>query len=194
MLKKVLFVCLVLGIAIAGGAYSVWAALEKAPLLGTLVEGPWTAYPQSATEDADPYSRAMAYRGAGLPLGRSEGITFVATRDSAGMPLRRSCTYRIEGAVPNSRLWTLHAVDSNNTLLPPLGRRSPALHSQMVFYEPEGKVAIMVSKSPEPANWLVLTGEGTFQLVLTLLEASLTVGLDGPEVNLPMIKQVACDG
>lgn len=193
MLKTVSLALLVLVVAIGGGAASVWIMLESTPPIGTLSAGPWTAYPRAGTPEADPYSRARFAREGGTPLGRAEGLVFIAGRDSQGAALRRACTYRIEGAFPPARLWTLHAVDRTGALVPPLGRRRAALHSGMVLYEPDGNLAVTVSAHPAPGNWLAVTGDGPVQLVLTLLDTPVSTGLDGADLVLPQIARVSCD-
>ena len=63
----------------------------------------------------------------------------------------------------------------------------------MVLYQPEGSIAITVSTHPSPGNWLALTGSGPFELVLTLLDPSVTTPGES-EMVLPQIVQVGCDG
>ena len=133
MLKSVLSTLLVLVIAIGGGAASVAMMIETVPPVGAVVSGPWTAFPASGTPEADPYSRARFAREGGIPLGRSEGIVFTATRDSAGRSLSRRCAYRIDGPMPAARFWTLHATDGSGALLPPFGRRRAALNSELIL-------------------------------------------------------------
>lgn len=193
MLRTALFVISVLAIAIGGGAASVWAVLEKASPGTMRVTGPWVALPSAGTPDENPYARARFAREGGVPLGSAEGIAFLTARDSGGALLSRSCTYRIEGVIPVARLWTLHAVDPSGTLLTPLGRRKPALHSRMVFYQPEGNIAVTASRHPSPGNWLALAGGGPFALVLTLLDPSVATPGES-ELVLPQIIQVGCDG
>ncbi|MCT8991643.1 DUF1214 domain-containing protein [Chelativorans sp. SCAU2101] len=193
MLRTVLFAIFVLAIAIGGGAASVWAVLEKAPLGGTRVKAPWIALPSAGSPEANPYTRARLAREGGVPLGSAEGMAFLAARDSGGALLDRSCTYSIEGIIPVARLWTLHAIAPSGALLASLGRRKPALHSRMVLYQPEGSIAITVSTHPSPGNWLALTGSGPFELVLTLLDPSVTTPGES-EMVLPQIVQVGCDG
>ncbi|WEX07741.1 DUF1214 domain-containing protein [Chelativorans sp. AA-79] len=193
MLKTPLLTLLVLVIAIGGGAGSLSAFLETASPVGAVGAGPWTAFPDAGTPQADPYSRARFAREGGIPLGRSEGIVFTAVRDSAGQALSRDCTYRVQGPVPGARLWTLHATDATGKPLPPLGRRISALHSQMILRRPDQPLTITVSPHPEPDNWLAVTGAGAMHLVLTLLDTPVSAGLQLTELALPQIVRVGCD-
>lgn len=193
MLKTVLLTLLALVIAIGGGAASVWAVLEKAPALGAVRSGPWAAFPRLGSSDADPYTRARFARLGGIPLGQAEGIAFTATHDSAGSALRRECVYRLEGPLPSARFWTLYAATPSGEALPPLARRRPALHSQMILLRADDGFAIAVSPLPTPGNWLVTTGTGPMQLVLTLFDTPVSTGLQVARLELPAITRVACD-
>jgi len=133
MLRTVFLTLVTIGTAIGGGAGSLYWALDAAAPVGGLRSGPWVAFPDAGSPQADPYSRARFAREGGAPLGNSEGIVFTAVRDSAGQPLERSCTYRIGGAFPAARFWTLHATTpTGDTLVDPRGNRPSALHSAMV--------------------------------------------------------------
>src|SRR5690606_28085130 len=116
-----------LTIAIGGGAGSVWYALGAIGGLGAVHAGVWTAFPDAGTPQSDPYSRARVARDAELPLGRAEGLSFVAERDASGERLSFACTYRIEGLVPPARFFTLHAADEAMRPAPGLGARPPGL-------------------------------------------------------------------
>lgn len=193
MLKTVLFCFLALAIAIGGGAASVWMMLEKAPPVGAVSAGPWTAFPDAGTRAADPYSRARFARQGGTVLGRAEGIVFTASRDTAGRGLRRECTYRIQGPVPAARFWTLYAADSRGQVLPPTARRRAALHSQGILWRPGGGFEITVSGHPAPGNWLAASGSGAMRLVFTLFDTPAATGALVEDLALPRISRVRCD-
>ncbi|WP_159590354.1 DUF1214 domain-containing protein [Chelativorans xinjiangense] len=194
MLKTLFLTLLALTIAVGGGAASVWMMLEEARPVGAVSAGPWTAFPSVGTREADPYSRARFARQGGIPLGRSEGITFTAGRDSNGRSLRRECAYRIEGPMPTSRFWTLYAAGPEGALLPPFKRRRAALHSQMVLRHSDNGFSIVVSRHPVPSNWLAVTGDGPMRLVLTLFDTPVASGARVEELSLPRITRTTCDG
>ncbi|WP_265515664.1 DUF1214 domain-containing protein [Nitratireductor luteus] len=192
MMKTVLPLLLAIAVALGGGAVSVWMMLEEAPAIDALRIGPWTAFPNAGTPQADPYSRARFVREGGIPLGKAEGIAFTATRDSNGQALRRECAYRLSGTLPVSRLWTLYAADLSGMPLPPTGRRAPALHSQMILQEPEG-IEITASHYPAPRNWLALSGQGSMQLVLTLFDTPVSTSAGIDQISMPDIIRTGCD-
>src|SRR5690606_12004590 len=116
-------------IAIVGGGASVWYALDAREGVGAVAIGNWAAFPEIGTPDADPYSRARIAREGVVSLGRAEGLTFIAKRDSNGDILHRNCVYRIEGDMPPARFWTLYAADETLTALKTENGRPAALHS-----------------------------------------------------------------
>ncbi len=190
---RVLFsVALVLLVSIVGGAASVWYAVNEIGGFSALHVGSWTAYPERGTPDADPYSKARFARDAELPLGRAEGLSFVATQDSSGLELRRRCAYRIEGTVPVSRFWTLYA--ATNGLSPiPNGNRRPGLQSLQIVRRPDNSFEISAGPNPAPGNWLPLTGEGPMSFVLTLYDAPALSDAGSIELELPRIYRAGCD-
>src|SRR5262245_46958425 len=129
MLRTILLTVLVLVTAVAGGAASVWYALGSQEGIGAVTLGPWTAFPALGTPEADPYSKARIAREGVLSLGLTEGLEFVAKRDSDGAQLKRDCTYSIHGTFPAARFWTLYAVDEARAVIKTAHLRPPALHS-----------------------------------------------------------------
>ncbi len=194
MLKSVFLTVLALGIALVGGAGSVWLALERDFGFGSVAIGSWIAFPDHGTPEADPYSRARFSRDSDLALGRAEGLVFTARRDDGGDILLRECAYRIEGEMPPARFWTLSARDAGNGVIRIGGGRSPALHSQALLRRPDNSVAVTVSGRPAPENWLALDGAGPFSLALTLYDTAIASSARIAEVELPRIVREGCDG
>ncbi len=193
MLRTLFLTLTVLVIAIGGGAGSVWLALNASEGIGAVNIGAWTAFPDVGTPEADTYSKARFAREGGLSLGRAEGIAFSAQRDSAGDPLRRECSYVIEGAIPSARFWTLYAADARRIVLPPTIRRVPALHSLEMLRTTDGAIRMDIGRNPAPGNWLGVTGRGPMQLVLTLYDTPTATAARVMEVDLPQVLKVGCD-
>lgn len=193
MLKTALLVLLTLVIAIGGGAASVWYALRPQEDIGAVTVGAWTAYPDIGTADADPYSKARTAREGVLSLGRTEGLAFIAQRDSAGNVLRRECTYEIDGPVPAARFWTLHAANASQVALKPTGLRAPALHAYAVLRLPDNSAPIVASRHPSPGNWLAIEGSGEMALVLTLYDTPVATSSGVADIALPAIVRAGCD-
>lgn len=193
MFKSILLTAIALVIALAGGAGSVWLALERGFGFGTVTIGNWVAFPDHGTPQADPYSRARFSREADLALGRAEGLVFTARRDAEGQLLSLECSYRIEGTFPPSRFWTLSARDGDNGVIATEGGRSPALHSLALLRRADDTVEVRVSTHASPGNWLTVRGSGPFTLVLTLYDTAIASSARIAEVELPAIVREGCD-
>lgn len=193
MLRTLFLTLVVLVVAVGGGAGSVWVALNASEGIGAVNIGPWTAFPDVGTPEADTYSKARFAREGGLSLGRAEGIAFSAQRDSAGALLRRDCSYTIEGPIPSARFWTLYAADAQRIVLPPTIRRVPALHSMEMLRTVDGAISITIGRHPAPGNWLGVTGDGPMQLVLTLYDTPTATAARVMEIELPQVLKAGCD-
>jgi hypothetical protein len=77
----------------------------------------------AGSTDADLYTRAVIAVGALLALNRDETMYYVATTDSAGQVLRSRCRYRISGAAPAARWWSVTAYAEDRFLFPNAERR-----------------------------------------------------------------------
>ncbi len=183
-----MLVCL---IALIGGGASVAWVLASGSRSGAVTVGPWTAFPDSGTRNADPYAQAEASIEGMLSLGRSEGISFTAERDSSGAPLEARCAYRVAGDMPAGRFWTLRTepLDSDQS-----STRPAAIHSRGVLRDEDNSVQIQVGHKPLPGNWLrVQSPEGGLRMVLTIYDTSLTAGPSGTEKVMPSILRTGCD-
>jgi len=193
MLKQSILIVLALAVAVGGGAASVGMVLNSQEGIGAVSVGPWTAFPDIGTPEADPYSKARVARDGVLALGRAEGLGFVADRDSAGVTLKSECSYRIEGSLPVARFWTLYATDRAHIALKSGIRRDATLHSLEVLRQPDNSISVSVGTRPEPGNWLAVGGVGAMNLVLTFYDTPIasSTGLSG--IEMPRIVRVQCN-
>ncbi|MBN9233139.1 MULTISPECIES: DUF1214 domain-containing protein [Phyllobacteriaceae] len=194
MLKNALLTLLALAIAIGLGGGSVWYALDAQSGGGAIRIGPWTAFPDIGTAEADPYSQARVARQGALALGRAEGLSFVAEADSNGESLRRECSYTIEGSFPTARFWTLHAADQ---ALDPIvsGRpRQAALQSHEILRQADNSTVITVASNAAPGNWLPVAGAGPLRFVLNFYDTPIAASTGLSDVKLPAILRIGCDG
>lgn len=193
MLKTVFLSLLVLAIAIGGGAASVWYALQAREGIGAVAVGPWTTFPDLGTPQADPYSKARIAREGVLSLGLTEGLTFIAQKDSDGGVLRRDCSYTIDGTFPPARFWTLYAAEPSRAVIQGGHLRPPALHSSEVLRRADNAVSIAVGRDPTPGNWLPVAGAGPMSFVLTLYDSPAASSSGIADVALPRIAKAACN-
>lgn len=161
-------------------------------LFGAARSDAWTAWPKAGAFDADPYTRAIIARKAEAPLGNGEGLVFIARDDSDGAKLDGSCEYRIEGAMPVARLWTLSAYTPEGKLLRVDDGHNLATSSGVVRAA-GGEVEIVVSPGARPGNWLAVPPGRPFSLALTLYDAAASPTITSLEgLAMPKIRKVAC--
>ncbi|TGT69065.1 DUF1214 domain-containing protein [bacterium M00.F.Ca.ET.159.01.1.1] len=193
MLKNAILTLLSLAMAIGLGGYSVWYALNAQDGVGAIRIGRWTAFPEMGTLAADPYSKARVAREGVLALGQAEGLAFVAERDDAGEPLKRECTYSIEGGYPAARFWTLYAADQSLGVIDTGKTRRSALQSYEVLRQPDNSVVITVGNRPAPGNWLLTGGSGKMYFVLTFYDTPIASSTGLSDVTLPRILKAGCN-
>ena len=181
-----------LAVALGIGFGLSWYALTDGRLVGALQSGPWTAWTQAGTPAPDPYTRAYITRNAALQLGQAEGIQLVATTDSDGRALDRACRYRIDGRTPTATFWTLVPVDGSGVgIARPDG--PPGFQSNRIARANDGSMQLYFSKTLAPLNWIELTGDGPFSLVLTLYDTVIFSGVGSSEATtLPSIIRESC--
>jgi hypothetical protein len=193
MLKNALQTLLVFAIAIGLGGASVWYALDAQSGVGAIRIGPWTAFPDIGTPEADPYTQARVAREGVLPLGRAEGLAFVADRDSSGAALRRECRYSIDGSFPTARFFTLYAADAALDLIETGKPRRAVLQSQQLLRRPDDTALISAGRKPQPGNWLAVTGTGPLAFVLSFYDTPIASSTGLSDVKLPDIRKAGCD-
>ncbi|MGI6851538.1 DUF1214 domain-containing protein [Mesorhizobium sp. 1B3] len=194
MLQRIFLTLFVFAASVGGGAASVWYILGTQEGIGALTIGGWTAFPKIGTPGADPYSKARIAREGVLSLGRAEGLTFIAERDSDGRPLRRDCSYSVKGSTPPARFWTLFAADKSLVVLDDGGARFPATHSQEILRRADNSFIIAFGPHPVAGNWIPIKGTGPMTFLLTLYDTPIetNTGIDG--IELPQVTRTVCDG
>lgn len=190
-MRFVLNLLAMFAVALAIGFGLSWFTLTDGRLFGAYRVGPWAAWPDIGLPTPDPYTRAYLSRTGLLQLGQAEGIQFTAVTDSDGEPLDRDCTYRIDGQTPVASFWSLVAIDEDGTNIA-LPEGLEAIHSSKIAREGDGSAVISVSKRLAPYNWLEITGEGEFELVLTLYDASIFAQFGSTVDAMPSIINEGC--
>ncbi|MBN8998782.1 MAG: DUF1214 domain-containing protein [Rhizobiales bacterium] len=187
-----LLIDLLIAIAIAAlvGFGSAVAVLDRDRLFGAETRGAWTAWPDSGSPDADPYSKAILARSGEVPLGSGEGLAFVAEYDDRGDRLTSRCVYRIEGQTPPARLWTLTAYDGDGHLMDNAMRRT-SFTSREILRNEDGSFEITVASEAEPGNWLPVRPDSRLRFVLRLYDTPLTSSGVG-DATMPAVVRGAC--
>lgn len=194
MLQRILLTIAVFAISIVGGAASVAFMLDRHEEIGAVAVNGWTTFPDIGTPEAAPYSKARMARDGLLSLGRAEGLTFVARRDSENRQLLRECSYTITGSTPPSRFWTLFAADKSLLALNSGKNRHPATHSRNILRQPDNSFVITFAPHPAPGNWVLLNGKGEMAFLLKLYDTPPETGSDLTGIELPRIVRGSCNG
>jgi hypothetical protein len=181
-----------LAIAFGGGILSTLSALNATVGFGAIKLGAWEAFPQAHTINADPYAKSHRARAGALLYGTAEALVFTAAIDDAGETLTGSCRYRLSGATPPSRLWTLYVADPANRPLPMAAGLPGAYNAWTVLRDTDGSVTIDIAAVARSGNWLAVPPAGNFKLVLTLLDTP-TAGSSGVvDLAMPHIARIGC--
>lgn len=153
---------------ILGVLLTFWT-VRGASLGGDTRIGPWSTSTATGSADAGPRLRAVVAMRGLLALTSREAIYLNAATDSAGRPLDGGCTYRVAGAAPAARWWSITAYDGAGYLIAtPAGRYSVGGAGNAPIdatIGPDGRITTLAQQpfeltlrayGPEPS---LLTGE-----------------------------------
>jgi hypothetical protein len=189
--KFVLSLFVAIAVAVVTGLGSVWLAVGEGLLLKPQRYGLWSAWPGAGQARPDPYSRAMVARTGQVPLGPGEAVVLFAARDEAGRPIAGGCDYRLAGALPEVRLWTLEVVDGDGRVAANPSERY-YLSSHEVVTPAAGPTEVILSPRARPGNWLPIAPSGALTVILRLYDPQ---GLDAQTLKamaLPGLQSLGC--
>jgi hypothetical protein len=181
-------------IALAGlalGGFSAWYSIQQSHRFGAISIGPWIAFPHAGAQEIDPYTVARAVAEGTVPLGATEGLVFEAVNDSQGRKLSRTCDYRIEGATPPAKIWTLVAYGPDGKPAEPSPGGRSSTYSNLLLHFPDGTFLLSMSQQPKPGNWLSAAGTDAVRLVLRLYDTPITSSAGN---DLPLMPQIVLEG
>jgi hypothetical protein len=190
-LRFLIDLLIAIGIAVVVGFGSAALVLDRDRLFGAQTRGAWTAWPNSGSPDADPYTIALLARSGEVPLGAGEGLAFIAEADSAGGSLYGGCRYILEGQTPPARLWTLTLYDGEGHLLENPVHRT-GFHSREIERRADGSFDIALAPDAQPGNWLPVTTKGPIKLMLRLYDTPIAGGANFGNLTLPSIRKGDC--
>lgn len=158
----------------------------------SVVAGPWHAASHESAGEIDPYALAANSRSGLLPIGTSEGLSFVAETDSKGVGLTGRCEYVFAGVIPPARFWTLSLLSPEGfPIKNPAGRYG--FTSSEVLRVSDEPVTISVAQAARSGNWLPTGDARHFVLMLRLYDTGLsTVGTKLEASAMPRIRRVSC--
>jgi hypothetical protein len=161
--------------ALAGAALGLaatYVTVSRGLTVDRVKAGPWRAMPQTAATGSDPYARAVIARSGQAPLGAAEGMAFTAISDSAGAGLDAACNYRLSGAMPAARFWTVTVMDGQGRLVSPAGPVARlGFTSSEILRDGQGGFEIVLAREARAGNWLPLARPGAFMLALRLYDS-----------------------
>lgn len=181
--------------AIASGL--AWTAYQiKRVDTDAVSVGPWKASVLAGSPDADPLTRARVAVGGLLALGHEETLYYVARTDSAGKDLRSRCEYRIEGAKPDARWWSITAYADDLFLFPDAQKRF-SVNGSTIEIDSHGRFVALTSPSNTTKDGQVphmqTPGDRGLVLTLRLYNPSVEVQKRPAELLAPRIEAVgAC--
>lgn len=187
-------------IATALGLAATWYSVRHVRSVTSVSMGPWRATPANATLAADPYARAhMAFTGT-VPFGLGEGIALSAHRDSKGQILTGSCTYRLAGEMPSARFWTLTATAQARGTPVPRPSSVPDAESTATASMTSGDavwmrrspIAVVISRQPQPGNWLALAHSAPFVIKLRLYDTGAAFVGPSTAPTMPALVRESC--
>ncbi|WP_457797759.1 DUF1214 domain-containing protein [Methylocystis sp. S23] len=153
--------------------------------------GPWTAWPSIGGAEIDPYARAVVARSGEAPLGRDQGLAFVASDDSDGAPLDGACEYRIVDPLPAARFWTLSLATPTGALIDnPAGRYG--FSSVDVLRREGGAFEIVLARNARAGNWLSPGETRRFVVMLRLYDTPLDTDAHPDPASFPKIVKLKC--
>ena len=193
MFRLPIYVLIALSIAFGGGTWASIRILKATSGFGAITVGPWQAFPELQTANADPYARAHRADDGRLLFGRAEGLVFSAAQDSDGRTLSAHCAYRLDGQTPPARFWTLRVTDRSGAPVAPKPTTPRSLQSWRLLQDNDGTFHAAIGGEPHPGNWISMTGGKDVKFVLTLIDTPTAASVSLGEVHLPKITREACD-
>ncbi len=157
-----------------------------------VVAGAWRTTPRDGSAQIDPYALAANARAGLLPLGESEGLSFVARSDDRGGALDGSCDYTLAGPMPPARYWTLSLLDPAGFPVDDPAKRYGFTSAEVLRFD-KAPTEIVISPRARAGNWLPSGAVRRFVLMLRLYDTSLTAGgTDLEALRMPTIERGAC--
>ena len=188
--KSLAWTALVMASAIVG------AATTK-PLLRYLIDrhathnGPWRTSANTGSAAANPWERAAVALAGLYALTPQEAVYYTAFTDSSGEMLRGECHYRVRGAPPPARWWSLTAYGADHYLVPnPAGLY--ARHAGNLPPSPDGRFDIALAPQATLEGSLPTPAEGPYSVTLRVYNPAPEVLAHLATLPLPSIIRESC--
>jgi hypothetical protein len=166
-----------LGLVIGLG--SAMQALNGTGLQAVKSGNGWQAWRLSSNDRFLPYSLGHFLNNGELPPPKS-AFYYVRSTDDDGNALRGDCVFKVEGPALASRWWSLSAGVE----------RAAVLSAGEAVLDSKSNLKVIISRHPQPGNWIVPSGNGRYTLTYILSEP--TRATDTTVLQLPYVKKVGC--
>jgi hypothetical protein len=179
--------------SLALGLGSAWYALDDRYGGWFSTEtGGWIVRSDAGDPGATPYSRAVFSRKGPIAAKSFETLYLFAYRDSARKLLSGRCSYRLTTTSPlNSAFWTLTAYHPDGSLIRnSIGRN--AFDSRTVTRDEKGGFSINLSPDAQPGNWLPVSVNGDFMLILRLYAPAKSYVTSPATIPVPELVKKSC--
>ncbi|HEX9903695.1 MAG TPA: DUF1214 domain-containing protein [Propylenella sp.] len=190
-MRSVLVLLIGVALGLTLGLWSAWLTVRSPAPIDAITIGPWQAWPNAGTTDADPYSRARVARVGEIPLGSGEGLMLLAETDDSGRDLTGACDYRVEGQTPPARLWTIVVEDADGRVVAHQSGMA-ALSSDVLLRGPDGSFQVSLSPHPQSGNWISTEDAPRFRLVVRLYDTNARTGTALTTLSMPRIVRRSC--
>jgi hypothetical protein len=193
MMRRALECLIVLLASLVLGAASAWWAILHAGKQQAIRNGPWWTSLATGGSDAGMYLRAQIAITGLFALTPSEAVYFTAATDDAGEPLRRRCTYLVEGTPLPARWWSITAYGDDNFLIANAANRF-SFNMANLPIAADGTFRVIAGPEEQSGSWLPTgAGAGGFNLTLRVYNPPPELLADLSHVALPSItRQGAC--
>ena len=177
--------------AVALGLGSAWWVLRAAPAGPHQVSvGAWVTSTLAGSPDADAYTRARVALEGLLALSRDETMYYVARTDDNGRALRSVCAYRIEGAPPPARWWSITAYADDHFLFD-VPNRQYSLNGRAARLDAQGSFALTTGPAPQSGlHWLPTPGDRGVVLTLRLYQPAALLQAAPANLAAPSIRPI----
>lgn len=177
---------------IAGGFGLTWSVITHRVSFDQQRLGPWEFSARVGAVDIDPYRRARLFVEGELPLASGEGFALHARTDSAGQALDGRCRYRVSGAMPVARFWSLTLSRLDGLTIPHPTARAGFTSSEIVR-QLGTRDTIEIGAEPLAGNWLPAPAQGPFALVFRFYDTALSASATRLESRMvPGIERLEC--
>lgn len=181
--------CIVFAVLLAAG--SVWYLMRPTNYGGNLKIGEWTTDLATGSNAAGLYQRAQVALYGLWAMSSTETVYFVANVDADGSPLDSRCDYRVEGADPDARWWSLTIYRDFHFV--PNADKVYSFSQTTIEREPNKSWRVYVSPVKQPKNWLPMGEEkGDFKLVFRAYNPSAAFVQQIADAKLPKVIKENC--